>query len=235
MKTYKLSTLLLIVMAAVGLSSCNSNDGPGAGAEYFADFVTFRSVNAQGSVFTYREDGDSELITLTSPTALDLDEFKLGSRLVITYTTQSNTHGISEPITLIGASNVIGGGEPPVSKAPDQTDNYASNTITYQGIARTGDYLNIVFSAPFNGQDDSKTTLYLDPATLDSEYPELHLVFGPFSFYATQQYMFYVSYSIESIWERPDVKGIKVYANTDNAEHKCVTFNKPNQTIKPAE
>lgn len=225
----------MLVAMAVGMSSCNSNsDGPEQ-TNYFSDFVTFESVTAQGSVFTYRQQDDSELITLLCPSPLNTEEFKLKSRLIITYSTQSNEHGISEAITLLGASNIFGGGAAPVELAADKTDDYASNTITYQGISRTGNYLNIVFSAPYNGKNDAKVNLYVDPETVDNEYPELHIVFGPHSSYYDTMYMFYGSWDISPLWDRTTCKGLKVFANTDEPQHQCTTFTKVNQSIKPAQ
>ena len=112
--TKKLTSALLAVFftIALGLTSCNTDDDNGGGVDNLcADFVTFVSTGDQGTVFTFRKSGDSELITLTAPVKVDTQQIKLGSRVIIPYVPSGGQAPYqSGPINLYNITRIINAG-----------------------------------------------------------------------------------------------------------------------------
>ncbi len=236
MKTRFLS-ILLAAAAIVGMTSCNSNDDPTGSYEYICnDIVTYLG-NADGkSTFTFRKEGDSPLVTLTSPQMLQQSQFKPDSRILISYSPQSGKQYTSGPITLIAAMNVEGNGDPVKTATAESTSNWRSEEINVASLFRSGEYLNVQFTGAV-GADVPVTNLYVDEATLESECPELHIVFGPFNSVTQTTYVFYGSWNISSVWNLPTCKSIKVcYKNAGGAMGGSVTIVKENGgLIKPGQ
>ena len=59
--------ILLVGLISVSCSSDGEKSGDGLPSDMCADFATFENTSGNGSVFTLRKSGDSELITLTAP------------------------------------------------------------------------------------------------------------------------------------------------------------------------
>lgn len=59
---------------------------------------------------------------------------------------------------------------------------------------------------------------------LDSEYPELRIIFKVKPGYDSKSYNFFGSYNISGIWHRPNVKGVKVMWN--GTDKNSVTLEK---------
>ena len=223
----KLLYAMLAGAALLGATACNSNDEPNGGYELICnDFVTFEG-NADGkSTFTFRREGDSPLITLTSSQQLQANLYKPDTRIIISYAPQSGKQYTSGPVTLLAAMNVEGRGEEVKTATAATTKNWESEEINVASIVRSGDYLNVQFTAAL-GSQTPVTNLYVDQNTIGSECPELHLIFGPFPGVTTTTYVVYGSRSIADIWNRPETKSIKVlYKNAGGAVGGSVTIVK---------
>lgn len=226
----------LIGAALVALASCNSSsDDPNPGNRLICnDIVTYEG-NAEGSAtFTFQKEGDSPLITLTSSRQLNANDFRPGSRILISYSPESDKQYTSGPITLIAAMNVEGKGADVTSNTAQATSNWLSEPINVAALFRSGDYINVQFTGAL-GSQTPVTNLYVDEATLDKETPELHLIFGPYTGVTTTTYYFYGSWNIASIWNRPNCRSIKVmYTNAGGAIGGTVTITKGNdKPVKP--
>lgn len=227
MKT-KLLYSILAGAALLGAAGCNSNDDPNGGSYELIcnDFVTFEgNANGQAS-FTFRKEGDSPLITLTSTQQLTTADFKPDTRIIISYSPESGKQYTSGPVKLLAAMNVEGRGSEPAATTAAATSNWASEEINVASLIRSGDYINVQFTGAL-GSQTPVTNLYVDEATLDSECPELHLVFGPYHGVTTTTYFFYGSWSIASIWNNPNTKSVKVlYKSAGGAMGGSVTLTK---------
>lgn len=75
-----------------------------------------------------------------------------------------------------------------------------------------------------------KFYVYVDEKTVDSEYPELHVVFKSGNSSSMYNFAFYASYNIAGLWNRPGVNGVKVYYFNDGAMMpSCVTIDKTSE------
>lgn len=231
----KILSTTLTAAAIATLGSCNSDSDTPGGATLYTDIVTYQGNGTGGSTFTFRKEGDSPLITLTCSRTLASD-FVPGSRILIQYAPETGKQYMSGPINLAGAANVEGGGAPVEELTAAQTTNWLSDAVNVSTIFRSGEYLNLQFTGTL-GSEVAKVRMVADTETLDSEYPELHLIFGPYTAALGQYYLFTCSWSIESVWNRPGCKGIKVlYKNNGGLIGGSVTINKEIQgPVKPGE
>ncbi len=226
-------SLISIVAAATAMfafTACNSSDDSDTGNQY-ADIVTLESTAPSGSVMTFREKDDSPLITLTTTQAFSTEIFTPGTRILAIYHPESNKRGESGPVTVAAASPTLGKGSAPVPAVVDTLDNWASDRIVMPGesVWRSGYYLNMAFQA-ISTATPKKFYVYVDEKTVDSEYPELHVVFKSGNSSSMYNFAFYASYNIAGLWNRPGVNGVKVYYFNDGAMMpSCVTIDKTSE------
>lgn len=235
--TRKLSTMVLAAALLMGISACNSgsDDNP-SGTILFTDIVTYNGTGTGGSTFTFNKEGDSPTITLTSSQSLSTADFKSGSRIIIQYAPESGVQYQSGPITLVAAANIEGQGQNVAESTAEQAGNWNSDPINVSALFRAGDYLNVQFTGAL-GTQTAVTKLVVDANTLDSDYPVLHLIYGPHTGLMDKTYLFYGSWNISPVWNRSSCKGIKVlYKNAGGAIGGSVTITKTvSGPIKPGD
>lgn len=226
----KLTHYLILAAAALFLGACNGSSD--SVQQQYVDIVTLdSSAQGVGSVMTYRVLDDSPLITLTTTQAFSQDQ--VGKRIFIIYTTAEGVeHGVSGPINIQFANTTLGAGAAPLPAVADTLENWYSEQIDFMQAYRSGDYLNLGMTL-LTTTNPAKFECYVDVATENSEYPELHLIYKAKPGYDTQSMNFFGSYNISNIWNRYDVKGIKLFYN--GANENSVTIEKEVPTIKPAE
>lgn len=230
----RITTLLTAaVMLSMGFVSCDDDDkiDPNTKNQYI-DMVTYEGVGIDGATFTFQQLNDSPVITLTSSQTMNTIDFKPQSRIVISYTTQSNEHYVSGPINITGAMNTIGGGDAPENGDATTTNNWASDPIDMYQLWRTGDYLNLYFAGAL-GDHDANVHFYLDESTIDDETPSLHLTYGPYVGITNQTYLFYASYDISEIWKKDTCKGLKVYYKDLGTTDGYTLISKTDSSIRP--
>lgn len=231
----KLTALLMSIVAlCLGFQSCNSDndDDPNPGTNIYTRIVSYVEGTANGSTFTYRERGDSPLITLYSTQALKAETFKVGTRIIIQYTSESTGQNQDRRITLLAAANVEGQGKAVESATAESTNNWNSDGVAVQALYRSGDFVDVQFTG-YLGDQQAKVAMYVDETTLDSEQPQLHLIFGPYSGFVNTPYIFYGSWNIANIWNRPNVKSVKVNFNGTGAIGSSVILTKDSD-IRPS-
>lgn len=228
----KLSKLLFATVCSFALFSCNE-DTPDNGVqkEIYTDIVTLTKNEPGDVVFTFRKLDDSPTITLKSATQLDTKLYSVGNRLVMSYLPLSETHYLSDDISVYGVATAIGAGDPVQVVSPSGYSGWLSSYVNINSIWRTGDYLNIVFTAE-SAPSPKKCVVVCDQTTIDSEYPELHLIFEPGTGSKYSEYAFYVSYSLADIYKDKNVKGVKVYFK-DPVQAGPANIGRSNNTITP--
>ncbi len=233
-QTFSKIFICLLACCSMALSSCNSeNDDPGTGtARMFIDIVTYEAGSEQGASFTFRQNGDSQLITLTTSQRLDAG-FKVGSRVVIQYSPESGRQYQSGPVTLFQVLHAAGDGEEIPAKTAEQTSNWRSNPIKIQSISRSGTYLDFTFIGSM-GNRNINPTACVDAATVDSDYPVVHIIFGPDDSFTDKEYLFFGSYSMAELWNKPTCKGIMVYFKNETNTDKHVQLDKVSGSITPS-
>lgn len=229
----KLIHYLILAAAALSFGACNSSsDSPSSGT--YLDIVTLKSTDQQGSIMTFRKENDSPLVTLSCVQAFSKEQ--VGKRILILYKPIGGlAHAQSGDVTVIQAGAVFGSGAAPVPAIVDSLDNWYSDQISYLQAYRAGQYLNLAMQMASNPSvAPKKFECYVDETTLDSAYPELHIVFKSNADIDQQELNFYGSYDISGIWSRQNVEGIKVMCRGYSGE--TVTIEKDDSSIiKPIE
>lgn len=224
----KITHYLLLAAASLSFGACNSIGGDPV--TQYAYIVTLASSNENGSVMTFNAIDDSPLVTLTTTQAFSKDQ--IGKRIFIIYTPEnSDEHAVSGPVNIVHVGATLGGGAAPLVAVADTLDNWASDNIEFMQAYRAGNYLNLGMTLTTT-TDPQKFQCYVDETTLDSEYPELRIIFKVKPGYDSKSYNFFGSYNISGIWHRPNVKGVKVMWN--GTDKNSVTLEKTTQ-IKPVE
>lgn len=229
----KLSLILSIIMIPAGFAGCNDGDDPVQLPDNLCyDFVTFVSSDDNGSVFEFRKSGDSELITLTSPTRIDTESIKPGTRLIIQYLPSGGQQPYqSGPIDLYGIAQIING--KPVEKSLAEIEAMSFESMTMRTIGRSGDYIDI-WAQAFGAGGDVSLDLYLDEATVGSEYPEAYLIYT-FKNIDGGVREVYASFDISDVLSMPTSKGIKISYRTSTG-NESVRFDKDmSLPIEPSE
>lgn len=229
----KLTHYLILAAAALSLGACNgSSDAPSLST--YVDIVTLKSTDQQGSTLTFRKENDSPLVTLSCSQAFSKEQ--IGKRIVILYQPIGGlAHAESGDVNVIQAGSVFGSGAAPLPAVVDTLNNWYSDQISYLQAYRAGQYLNLAMqmaSSPTIAP--KKFQCYVDETTLDSAYPELHIVFKSNADIDQQELSFYGSYDISGIWSRQNVEGIKVMCRGYSGD--VVTIEKDDSSIiKPIE
>lgn len=232
-KTFKnLSLTLLLALVATVFTSCNDDNG---GKELpegtLYDIVTLVSNSDEGSVFEFRKDGDSPIITLVSSRKLDEKEVKPGQRMMIAYVPLSGVSYVSGGINLIGYRSVLNG-DIQVGKAEDWNSFRTFNQkVTW--INRSGQYLNVQANI-FVKNEPKKYDLVVDESTLNDEYPVAYIIFIPDNEINGYVINGVASWNITKVWEKGSCKGLKVrWANEEGTSTEKV-FEKGKEVIEPS-
>lgn len=216
-RTLRLMFAIAALPWMLAIASCSSDE-----PEYRVptdtcyDFVTFESKSAKGSEFSLRRSGDSDLITYRSayPFAQDTILHK-GYRFIIQYRRVDGEPYTSGQITLYGYRLLDNANSQQVVAYDTQR---TSEMVKLQTITRTGKYINMQLQMSCLQAGKAKMLeLAVDGATLDSDMPELRLVYrsaAPGPNYCTG----YASFDISSVWDLPACRGVKVIYTTPNGE-----------------
>lgn len=206
----KIKNLLIgaAFLAGFGLTSCSSDDN--GGLKTYIDFVTLDYFNEAGATMTFRQSGDSPLITLTTTQKFTTSEFKVGDRIVISYQPDMGLRYVSGPVVVFEAAPAEGRGTTPVKGNSIEYKDWATDEVAMQIINRSGQYLDMSFISA-SAAASPKIQFVLDEETENSERPQYRLLFTADTNGSVNQYYFYCSYSIEDIWNKETTKGIRVY------------------------
>ncbi len=221
---------LLGTFVALSVTSCNEDSGNTFPDETLYDIVTLVENNDSGSVFEFRKDGDSPVITLTSTRKLS-DEVKVGERLMIAYIPLSGVSYVSGSIELVGYRSVYNG--PIVIGKSSDWKAFRTYDQRLTWINRSGNYLNV--SAEIYILSQPRTyELVLDETTLNDEYPVAYIVFEPDTNGDGTMHTGYASWDISSVWALGTCKGLKVRLSNLDGKNEFV-FEKNPEDIKPVE
>ncbi len=220
----KLSIIISIILSAMTFSGCNNNNVtlPELPDNLCYDFVTFVSSGEKGSVFEFRKNGDSELITLTAAVKIDQESLKPGTRVIIQYLPSGGQQPYqSGAIDLYGIAQIING--KPVEKTLAEINANLGEPLTMKTIARSGNYIDI-WADGYGAGTEISLDMYIDKASADSDYPEAYLIYT-FRNMDSGRRQIYASFDINDILSRSDCKGLKITYRT-NTGFESVRFDK---------
>ena len=223
MKLFNGLLLATIIIFSTILSSCNSDSDDGGYITAMLSFATLTVNNDMGCTFTTQEKDDSELVTFTSTTSLNKNEYTIGNRYLIAYNNESGERYKSGPIslhTIYGISN---------GKAEDRDksviNNLATNMLRASMVYREGIYINVEATAPYMSGYVKVFNIYVDDATTGNDYPDAYLVYEPYNI-NTNEYTFCGSFDISPVWNLPTCKGLHLHYYDRNGDAKTDIFVK---------
>lgn len=232
----KLLKTLSLAAAAVTLSlaGCNSNDEPSTGeATIFGDFVTLVEADSQGAIMKLIPTGMDKTVTLSTAYKFDLEKFKADTRIFINYITPDDDNTVDGPVNIVNALNVDGAGKAPEKITAEKADDWKSQVVTVSYLNLTGNYVNFIYSGKSVGTPTSRN-FYLDSETLDSAYPELHIVFeGNLSEGEQKPYAVRGSYSLAELVGNKKYKGVKVLYPENSNSLTSTTLEFDRLTLNP--
>ena len=206
MKKSKLLYLMATLVIGVCLLSCNNDDTPAQNLYY--DVATLVSSQNNVTVCEVQQDGDSPVATYTFTNAqLNTNEWAPGCRLLIAYTLDN-----SKPYET-GNGNLYGWGyvyTPTLTEGTSEsTSSWSTEVQNLLQIWRTGKWINIISSCTYSDKHPDVYKVVADAETLDSEYPVVRVIYESDKNAGAETQYLYTSVDIESLWERPNAKGIR--------------------------
>lgn len=228
------TTLLIVAALTAALTSCLNDDNKGSSgtvtpAQSFYNFATYNGSTTDGSSFTIVREGDAPSATITFTNTYTDKQLAKGNRVFMAYYTSSGQEFASGPGTLFALNNVTGD---PLEAATDANSPTGSTPIKLTQVTNTGDYLNVVFQIPSNG---NLKTLKLTEAT-DAQkpgWPILGLYVRTDNDQADYRYA-RVSFDIASVLAPAEVEGVR-FICFDDKGMDTLRFSKAggSSTIKP--
>lgn len=205
----------IMMVAAAGLNSCNSDspDNPLQGT--VPEIVTIESIADNGMTFTLRQSGDSPLVTYTTSLVFPKDEeFKVGERVLIYFKTSRENIYTSGPIELVGYIKCYNG---ELRKATDSETGSTPENIPYvTQISRSGNYLN-VYAYVFAMYKPEKMEVVYKPAM--NEHGEISAFIATSKITAPTSSVLpiYGSYDLRGFWAaNPGCNKLKISYETPN-------------------
>lgn len=212
MITKKLLSMLAATLILLSTAACNSgNDGS---SEYTAMvFVTNNGiVNGKNSFTYYAPDSDTGITIYSTESTADLSKYAIGERIIIAFNIRAD-EVISDgsDIELIATSKLSSSGKVVPETVPQ--DWNATTGFYLQSVTRSGAYLDIMGLAPTSGVTFK---IIADPTTLDSECPQLYLIYSSTATNAINNGQFLASYDMTEIWNDPRVQRVSLNVNNSN-------------------
>lgn len=223
---------LMIVMSGLMVSCNSTGDEPPAG-DVFYDIATLVSSSKEaGTVVTVQEGANTPLVTLTFPNEINKELVPVGTRFLLAYVPLSGVAYQSGPITVYGIGYVYNSVVTEGNK--ETTNSWATMQQNIISLWRTGNWINIQAECTYVQEKPTMYKLVVDETTLDTEYPEVHLLYEADTSVNADTKLFYSTFNIESVWSLEHVKGIRVTA-VGNTGTRTYNFMKDRaEDIQPA-
>ena len=216
------SSLILLAVS----TSCNDKDNQ-LPENIMFDFATFVESNSNGTACEVQQLNDSPVAYLFFPNAKNLSTqaYKPGTRVYIAYSMDDNKFYTSGTGTLYGIAPIYNGVIKEGTAA--STNQWKTMSQNIQSMWRTGKWINISTQCTYidYNQLPKKFELVADTETLNDDYPVVYLIYEPAESKDANTKSFDASINIESVWDLPNVKGIKL-KYVSNMEGEEYTFEK---------
>lgn len=207
--------LLLLQSFFLAVSSCKGDDEPSSSIppEAVYDFVTLRESSSEGSIFTMRKSGDSPLITYFSDIDFSrIQTIKDGDRLILCYDRAGGDIYTSGNIIVYGYVQLSSTSQDMLTACASDYDGWKCQPMKVNALWRTGDFINLDTElSVFQARRPETLVIVADNATLDSEYPQLHIYYeNAENNDGENPYRVYGSFDISAVWHRPTCRGVTV-------------------------
>ncbi len=211
---------IMLVMAML-LNSCDSNNGYIPAIDFEYNMVTFVS-DESGMNYEFQAYNDSPLIKLHDDDESTLN-LSAGDRLMLQYIELGEESGVMQ-ISTMGYSSVID--TPLARNSRDEIKELPNYPVNLSSIWRTGGYINL--NCQFIYIDEPRNIqLFVNSDSENSEIVEFYLLddagnLQPSSYYRRS----YASFDISSVWNRESCRGARVYIQDINNGMKSYDFTK---------
>lgn len=215
MKQIKQVFILALVAVFTTLTGCNSSHNDEPMPDVFVTFATLESINENSCVFSAQQSENSAPVEFIATVSLSPEQFSVGNRYVIQYSTLDNQPYTPGIITLYVILNAFNGEAVVAPMTEIQPLTTQPVNVLYAG--RTGNYINFQATASISVQPKT-FNIYVDETTLDSEYPTAYLAFVSDNPGGINDKSFYASFNVGSVINQPGVKGIKLHCRVNGAQ-----------------
>lgn len=213
----------LLTLVAAALPSACSDEPEGTGDQILEQIVTFAGNTTNGVVFEYQACDDSPLVSLLASGHIDEKQVRPGQRLLLRYRLPAGVdpHSGGE----IGALSVRKILTDTVAEDPQAS---ASGSLWLYSIQRSGEYLDLMARMPATNRRHISITASPDP-TPDG-IADLYISATAGSTQLTDSAYdakTWASLWIGPVWQRPDVRAVRVTLNNSNNPYRSTfTFKK---------
>lgn len=223
-----LSLVFAIMLAALGLTSCNSSmNGDDTGDLTFTQIVTIEAMSEKGTTFTYTNDKD-QLVTLTTSQALKADNIKTGERVVIMFSVPRGTeNSTTATIYLIGYAKIVN--DVLLKGTGEEYDEWMSYDLQQPAFWMSGRYLNAAAYANVDKQPQ-KLVMVADESTLGEKYPTVYFIYIPEANPGMVWRTIYASYDMSWLWSDRNYDGFILNYRIDRG-YQTMKFEKKDKIV----
>lgn len=236
MKT-KFRNLVMAAAAVITLgaatTACNDKDNPSTPPNNtMVDIVTLESTSDNGFVVTTRKIDNSPLVTLTATNApINTELVKVGQRFLLSYYPESGIQYKTGNITAYAYRPILNAKI--IEGTAQEYNSWGTEAQDIVSMWRTGNFINVYTQAPYS-QIPSQFDLVVDKTTLDNEVPQCYLLFKSDNVYESAPKDYYATFDISSVWNRENVRGLRVSVAGISTPLNQYTFHKDNsEVIRP--
>jgi hypothetical protein len=232
-KKFNIIYLLLLVLAMT-FTSCSSLDEDETTLSTCFDIAVYGGATDNGTVFTLRQSDDSQLVTLTSSTKIELTGLNVGDRVLLIYYPANGLQYVSGNISVVSCTQIISSDA--VTKSADDTNKWACDALNMQTVWRAGQYINMQCVAPLQSSPKQFYVAF-DESTVSSTYPDAYLIFeSDFNQAATintSTKTVYASFDVSEVWNKTTCRGLTLHFTGYNGE-QTARFEKSTEDFMPA-
>lgn len=215
---------LFLTLVFVAITGCLNHDTyDGEVALPVTDVVTYEGQTPVDSMlFTLRQCDDSPLIRLTCAGHFK-NNITPGQRMVLKYVPPEGKPYTSGVITFVSAYLTYGG--EPIIGDPKDFPWWKRDEIYVYTLWRSGEYINLNSRYVYTPRP-RPLQLLIDSATMGSPVVEAYITHLNDTIVNSHDRTYYHSWNIKDVWERPDLRELKIHVNNSNLPQSEFRFLK---------
>lgn len=218
----------------MAFTSCNSLDEDQTTLSTCFDIAVYGGATDNGTVFTLRQSGDSQLVTLTSSSKIELTGVNVGDRVLLIYYPANGLQYVSGSISVVSCTQIISSNAE--LKSADDTNQWACDALNMQTVWRAGQYINMQCIAPLQTAP-KQFYLTFDESTVNSSYPDAYLIFesdfNQATSINTSTKTVYASFDVSEVWDKSTCRGLTLHFTGYNGA-QTAKFQKSTEDFTPA-
>lgn len=216
----------LLPLLVLLLSACVNDDTvDGEVVPLFTDIVTFEG-NIDGHAhFNFNKVDDTPEINLVATAPLGGDAAE-GTRMLLLYQPDAGQGAYeSGPVVMRGVRAINNGVVSVADK--DEIEGWNTDPVFVYSIWRSGKYVNIHCRLPFS-ETPRYFGLVATESTVDNDIVDIYLAHRLTEPVITYDRVYYASFDISEVWNRPTCKGVRLHVANSNLSKNIFEFLKSN-------